>query len=605
MSEINASTVLSALVSSEAKTIRKNNDIDTRTKAIDPVSDSITDLELDKSLYSPNEVATLTVYHSGSFGNLNVKLFKYGTQISETATVTLPSVDTTVKLLVPSADNTQYVLDVTLTDNNGNTSGKQIALNVSSNWKNCPIYGFLSNYDAASVTDANASGVIQNLKRHHINGLQFYDWFDREDEPIRWIDGIPNTYWRTFMDKPSFETIIKKYIDLAHDSNMQAMFYLLAYGIQPGISASTDIQKSWVNSNLTAGMYLYQDTSATKTYKISSASDFQKLDLVLANPLSEEWQLWLTSQIRKVFARFNFDGWHIDQLGAFSSYPTLYNSAGTTTDWGTCGNGFGYIITDAYNNNPDKRFVMNAVDDYGTDKIADSGDTDFLYTEVWGTVGTTYKNIADYIKSTVTTYNKNLVLAAYMDKSKSGSAGTFNTPGVLLTDAVIFANGASHIELGEHMLCNEYFPNDNLSMNSDLQNRLLNYYDSYVSALSLLKGTWGTDSITSSTHNLGTDYSIGKISYVEKKSNGMTAVSLVNFIGTTTTNWRDDDQTQAEPTVQTNIELKIADSGSHTKAYVIHCDQNCEWAQAVLSGSAGAWEVTADSLNIWDVVVLI
>ena len=604
MSEVNANAVLSALVSSEAKTIRKNNDIDARTKNINPATDQISDLELDKALYSPNDVATLTVYHSGAFGQLNVKILKYGTQVNEINTITFPSIDAQCKFLVPGDDNVQYVLDVTLTDNSGNISNQQIALNASSDWKNCPIYGFVSNYDSASVTDANASGVIQNLKRHHINGLQFYDWFDREDEPIRWIDGVPNTYWRTFMNKASFEAIIKKYIDLAHDFNMKAMFYLLAYGIQPGISTSTDIQKSWVNSNLTAGMYLYQDTSATKTYKISSASDFQKLDLVLANPLSEEWQLWLTSQIRKVFARFSFDGWHIDQLGAFSSYPTLYNSAGTTADWGTFGNGFGYIITDAHNNNPDKRFVMNAVDDYATSDIANSGDTDFLYSEVWSNIGTTYQNVANYIKQTITTYKKNLVLAAYMNCGKSGSSGVFNTPAVLLTDAVIFGNGASHIELGEHMLCNEYFPNSNLSVSADLQNRLLGFYDSYVSVLNFLHGAWGSDAITSSTHTLATDYSTGKITFIEKESSYGIAISLINFIGTNSDQWRDDNQTQAEPTPQSNIELKIAATNAYTKAYIIHCDSGCKWEETTLSGTNGAWEITVDSLRVWDVVVL-
>lgn len=601
MSEVNTNKVLSALVSSEANTVRKNNDVYTRTKNINPINDSISDLELDKSLYSPNDTATLTVYHTGAFGQLNVKILKYGTRVSEINTITLPSVDAQCKFLVPGDDNVQYVLDVTLTDNNSNTSNQQIALNVSSDWKNCPIYGFLGNYDSASVTDAYASGIIKTLRRHHINGIQFYDWYDREDVPTRFVDDVPYTYWRGFMDNPVFEEKIRKYIDLCHDSGMKAMFYLLAYGIQPGISSSSDLQKSWVNTNLTPGMYLYKDTKASENYKISSASDYQKLDLILANPLSEEWQGWLTSQIRKAFARLNWDGWHIDQLGNFNGYPTLYNSGGTTADWG---NGFGYIIVKAHNNNPDKRFVMNAVDDYGTSDIANSGNTDFLYSEVWSNIGTTYQNIANYIEQTITTYKKNLVLAAYMNRGKSGSSGVFNTPAVLLTDAVIFGNGASHIELGEHMLCNEYFPNSNLSMSTDLQNRLLGFYDSYVSVMNFLHGAWGSDAITSSTHTLAADYSTGKITFIEKESDYGIAVSLINFIGTNSDQWRDDNQTQAEPIAQSNIQLKIAGNYTYTKAYIIHCDSGCKWEQTTLSGTNGAWEVTVDSLRIWDVVVL-
>lgn len=576
----------------------------------DVASDSISDLELDKGLYSPNEVGTLTVYHTGGFGQLKVKILKYGTEVSEVDTITLPGVDSQCKFLVPGEDNVQYVLDVTLTDNNSDTSSQQIALNASSDWKNCPIYGFLSNYDSASVTDAYASGIIHNLKRYHVNGIQFYDWYDRADVPTRFVDDVPNTYWRGFMNNPVFEEKIRKYIDLCHDSNMKAMFYLLAYGIQPGIPSSSDLQKSWVNTNLTPGMYLYKDTGASENYKISSAkissaSYHQKLDLILANPLSEEWQQWLTSQMRRVFARLNWDGWHIDQLGNFNSYPTLYNSLGQTTDWGTYENGFGNIIVKAHDNNPDKRFVMNAVDDYSTSNIANSGDIDFLYSEVWSNIGKTYQNIANYIKQTITTYKKNLVLAAYMNSGKSGSSGVFNTPAVLLTDAVIFGNGASHIELGEHMLCNEYFPDSNLSMSTDLQSRLLGFYDSYVSLMNFLHGTWGSDAITSSTHTLATDYSTGKITFIEKESSYGIAISLINFTGTNSNEWRDDNQTQAEPTPQSNIELKVAATGSYTKAYIIHCDSGCKWEQATLSGTNGAWEITVDSLRIWDVVVLI
>ena len=49
-----------------------------------------------------------------------------------------------------------------------------------------------------------------------------------------------------------------------------------------------------------------------------------------------------------------------------------------------------------------------------------------------------------------------------MNYNKADNRGEFNTPGVLLTDAVMFALGGSHLELGgDHMLCKEYFPNEN------------------------------------------------------------------------------------------------------------------------------------------------
>ena len=142
-------------------------------------------------------------------------------------------------------------------------------------------------------------------------------------------------------------------------------------------------------------------------------------------------------------------------------------------------------------------------------------------------------------------------------------------------------------------------------MSTDLQSRLLGFYDSYVSLMNFLHGTWGSDAITSSTHTLATDYSTGQITFIEKESSYGIAISLINFIGTNSNEWRDDNQTQAEPTPQSNIELEVAATGAYTKAYIIHCDSGCKWEQATLSGTEGAWEITVDSLRIWDVVVLI
>ena len=65
----------------------------------------------------------------------------------------------------------------------------------------------------------------------------------------------------------------------------------------------------------------------------------------------------------------------------------------------------------------------------------------------------------------------NTVFAAYMNYNKADNRGEFNTPGILLTDAVMFALGGSHLELGgDHMLCKEYFPNENLTMSEEAEN---------------------------------------------------------------------------------------------------------------------------------------
>ena len=97
---------------------------------------------------------------------------------------------------------------------------------------------------------------------------------------------------------------------------------------------------------------------------------------------------------------------------------------------------------------PDKNLVMNAVNQYGQQGIAQAA-TDFLYTEVWSP-NDNYSDLATIIQynNSYSNNTKNTVLAAYMNYDLADNQGYFNTPGVLMTDAVIFANGGSHLELG-------------------------------------------------------------------------------------------------------------------------------------------------------------
>lgn len=112
--------------------------------------------------------------------------------------------------------------------------------------------------------------------------------------------------------------------------------------------------------------------------------------------------------------------------------------------------------------NPEKRLVMNAVSNYGAQQMAATGDLDFLYSELWGSEDQ-FADLFSIMRSNQSEANTDpaapamtQVFAAYMNYNKE--SGTFNTPGVLLTDAVMFAIGASHLELGDHMLHKEYFP---------------------------------------------------------------------------------------------------------------------------------------------------
>src|SRR5699024_894092 len=137
---------------------------------------------------------------------------------------------------------------------------------------------------------------------------------------------------------------------------------------------------------------------------------------------------------------------------------TLYNYEGYRIDLGDAYKDFLVSLENLF---PGKKLVLNAVDQYEQQDILESP-VDFAYSEIWSRYQ--YQDLAKVILENYEYSNNelNTVLAAYMNYNSQD--GSFNSPSVLMTDAVIFAFGGAHLELGEHMLSSEYFPNDKLEM---------------------------------------------------------------------------------------------------------------------------------------------
>jgi len=74
---------------------------------------------------------------------------------------------------------------------------------------------------------------------------------------------------------------------------------------------------------------------------------------------------------------------------------------------------------------------------------------------------------------------------------------------------VIVAFGGDHLELGEHMLAQEYFPNENLAMRADLKDALVHYYDFLVAYQNLLRGGGAFDSPAVTSTNGSASISAG------------------------------------------------------------------------------------------------
>lgn len=507
------------------------------------ISDLSLQLSTDKARYAPGEKVSFT---SGSPLPDGAKVrYRQGATVIEEQSLT----GTSWTWTPPSTDYTGYLVDVYTTD----ASGKQticgtIAIDVSSDWARYPRYGFVGTYD-----DTRTSEVISQetalLNRCHINGLQFYDWQNKHHEPVVLRDGKVEDSYADIANRKVNTSVVKAYISQAHAYGMKAMFYDLCYGalddaVQDGVSPK------W---------YMYKDESHSTVDALTLPSGW-KSNITLVNPGNTAWQDYFARKVSDVYKAFDFDGFHIDQVGNRDPEYDYYGSKINVTQ------GFASFIAKMRKACPDKHLVMNAVSNYGAKQMAATGDVDFLYSELWGGEDQ-FADLFSIMRNNQSETNTDpaapamaQVFAAYMNYNKE--SGTFNTPGVLLTDAVMFAIGASHLELGDHMLHREYFPNGDLKMDGQLDKTIVHYYDFLTAYENLLRDR-GTDLSIPVVAN-SSEVTINSwppklqtVTTVCREVNGKKIISLLNFSQANSLSWRDMDGTQPEPKALSNIPLAV------------------------------------------------
>jgi dextranase len=142
--------------------------------------------------------------------------------------------------------------------------------------------------------------------------------------------------------------------------------------------------------------------------------------------------------------------------------------------------------------------------------------------------------------------------------------GTFDYNSVLLANAVMFASGASHIEIGDDVqsLAHEYFPNRSKSLTTRLQEALTRQYSFMTAYENVL---FGRDVVARNDRRSDLAVTSGQ-SLVTTGAGGLwttvrelgpyTIVHLVNLIGVDDDVWRNSSPT---PVPQTNIVVRLYD----------------------------------------------
>ena len=548
-------------------------------------------LSTDKAAYSAGETVSFTANQVPS-GETYVRYKHLGEQIGSEELLTRNKWTWTA----PSGDYKGYMAEVYQKGTDGDKILAAIAIDVSSDWGRFPRYGFLSTF--FKMDALNCDDVIAYLNRLHINGVQFQDWHWKHHWPLA-QDKTTLQPLETYIDIASRSTsmqTIRDYISACHKYGMKAIFYNLCFGTLDD-AAEDGVQEDW---------YMFKDARHQNKEMHALKAPF-KSSIYLVNPANSEWLSYIGEKTDDVYDNLGFDGYQIDQLGGRKA---LYDYNGTSIDLPA---GYASFINEMKKRQPGKDLIMNAVSGYGADRILRTRNTVFAYNEMWDGEAQ-YTDLKRVIEENENYGGSGMktVFAAYMNYDKSGSAGTFNTPGILLTDAVIFALGGSHLEMGEHMLCHEYFPNNNLGMTEELKSSLIAYYDFMTAYQNLLRdgGSFNNVTVTSAVGAYAIkpwEPATGNIITLAKQVSDRQVIHFLNFLNADSTSWRDLKGTMPEPQTVSNfsVTVQIPDSRQVKSVWIASPDVDFGASRTLgFTQSGQNLSVTIPSLKYWDMLVL-
>jgi dextranase len=270
-------------------------------------------------------------------------------------------------------------------------------------------YGFVSHYEAGRSAD----GVAENVRRFHLNAVQFYDWMYRH------ADLVPSQdqYEDALGQRLSLATV-RSLIAAVAVAGSLPLAYAAVYAV------GEDAWPQWESEAL----YRADGTPW-------SLGDF----LRIVDPCSERWLTHLCAELGKAMD-VGFAGFHLDQYG----WPK----------WGLREDGRRVDVADALpalisrvaEELPGAKLVFNNVNDFPTWATAAAPQA-ATYIEVWAP-HTRLRDLADLVaKARGLAPQRPVVLAAYLPAYHEDERGAL--VGEMLLLATVFSSGATALLHGE------------------------------------------------------------------------------------------------------------------------------------------------------------
>lgn len=557
-------------------------------------SNLMVDLSTDKACYKPGETVSFKASKLPAVASVR---YRHGSKVIATQ----PMASESWTWTAPSEDYKGYLVEVF-------TPGKEeneevilgtIAVDVSSDWTRFPRYGFVATFDASKLADGVIEDEMDFLNRCHINGVQFQDWHYKHHWPL---PGTRNNVLESYKDIANRDlsaAVVRKYIDVQHDLGMKSIFYNLCFGALDDATAD-GVKEEW---------YAFKNDRRGDKDMHNLPSDW-KSNIYVLDPGNKEWQAYLAERNDEVYSNFDFDGYQIDQLG---DRGTLYDYDGNKIN---LPKGYASFIDAMKTRHPSKRLIMNAVSSFGASQIASTGKIDFCYNEVWNDEPD-FSDLYSIIKANDSYSGNTLrtVFAAYMNYDKAGrTLGEFNTPGILMADAVMMALGGSHLELGDHMLSREYFPASPLVMDAELREAMIRYYDFMTAYENLLRdvstqGEFEADlKCTDASKRIDINAwppKEGALATYSKNVGGAKVIHLLNFRNIDNLSWRDLNGERQAPRLTLNTPLTLTHHGKVNRVWTASPDYHGGAVQELsFTQNGDKLTFTLAALKYWSMIVV-
>src|SRR6266568_569592 len=507
----------------------------------------------------------------------------------------------TVEFAAPGPDFQGYRADVRIFDENEQLIAQGAgAIDISSDWNRFPRYGYVANYEKGTPVES----WLEQLNRYHLNGVQFYDVQYKHHLPLPQGDAVPES-WLDVAGRTINRDVVLSMIQEAKRHNMKTMAYNASYAAYAdAFTDGSGVKLPWAAWPDEKGVRV---TETVKAYTMPQGWATPKL--LYMNQANPEWREYLFSRMNELFRRLPFDGWHTDTYGDAEAWSWDRKRINFVS-------GFPKFADDAHAATG-KPVVLNTVSGMGEAAMANSA-AEFVYSELWPDDHATYASIlraADEIHAVGP--DRAVVFAGYMnnalaeDLAKKGKLGSFNPPGIFLTDAVMFAAGASHIELGDgdRMLSRPYFVDDEvLKLSDESRARLRNYYDFLVAYENHLRDGVHTADFEVRVNGLRQSKrgEAGAVWTITREKGAESIIHLINLTTVHSDLWRDDKAEIGEPTTLRNVHLEIGSGNEPRSAGWTSPDiDQGAWHQLTPHRAEnGAWEIVVPELKYWTVVIL-